>query len=68
MRQRGKHARPNGDGVVKKLLAALLVLLLTVQLFMLNEQVRGKLSIVDMLEGQRMEFDKNNFNVKEVHQ
>lgn len=68
MRQRGKHARPNGDGAVKKLLAALLVLLLTVQLFMLNEQVRGKLSIVDMLEGQRMEFDKNNFNVKEVHQ
>lgn len=55
---RGKHAKQDNNNESKWIIISLVTLLIFVQIIMLNENVRGKLSIVDFFEGQRIELDK----------
>lgn len=50
-RNRGKHAKAEKN-ILLKFAIVLIAILFLVQIIMLNEQVRNKLSIVDFLEGQ----------------
>lgn len=50
-RNRGKHAKAEKN-ILLTFAIVLIALLFLVQIVMLNEQIRNKLSIVDFLEGQ----------------
>ena len=54
---RGRHAKQNeNDG--KWIVFSLIALLIFVQIIMLNQNIREKLSVVDFFEGQRIELEK----------
>lgn len=52
--KRAKQSNYDGRGII----AGLIALLIVVQLLMLNETIRGKLSIVDFFEGQKISVEK----------
>lgn len=58
MQQRGKYRKKNDDRLAKQFLIILLAIICLVQILMLNDNVRFKLSIVDQMEGQQIEFNK----------
>lgn len=58
MQQRGKHRKKNDDRLAKQFLIILLAIICLVQILMLNDNVRFRLSIVDQMEGQQIEFNK----------
>lgn len=63
MMRKGKHAKPDRH-ILLKVAIGLLAVLFTVQILMLSDVVRSRLSIVDLFEGQSIGMESEKTQIK----